>query len=69
MSQSAPEARYALNLILDAEDQLLLLKRSLSAGLGPGQWGLPAGKIEPGESAEAAWVIWRKGVVTFCHSH
>lgn len=53
-----PEARYALNLILDDTRRLLLLKRSPDAGLGPDQWGLPAGKIEPGESAEAA--AWRE---------
>lgn len=49
-----PEARYALNLLLDAEQRLLMLKRSTAAKLGPGLWGLPAGKIEAGETAEAA---------------
>lgn len=45
-----PSARYALNLLLDADRRLLMLKRAPDASLGPGQWGLPAGKIEPGES-------------------
>jgi len=49
-----PAARYALNLLLDARDRLLLLRRSDSTALGPGLWGLPAGKIEPGETPAAA---------------
>jgi len=49
-----PAARYALNLLLDQEQRLLLLERARTATLGPGLWGLPAGKIEPGESAEQA---------------
>ena len=49
-----PTTRYALNLMLDAEQRLLLLKRSPRANLGPGQWGLPAGKIEVGETPAAA---------------
>lgn len=53
-TEKPPSARYALNLLLDAENRLLLLRRSPNADLGPGQWGLPAGKIETGESAAAA---------------
>ncbi len=49
-----PEKRYALNFLLDQRERLLLLRRSSQATLGPGLWGLPAGKIEPGESAQAA---------------
>ncbi|MEQ8232239.1 MAG: NUDIX domain-containing protein [Gammaproteobacteria bacterium] len=49
-----PTARYALNLLLDDAARLLLLRRAENARLGPGLWGLPAGKIEPGESPEAA---------------
>jgi 8-oxo-dGTP diphosphatase len=51
---AAPTARYALNLMLDPEQRLLMLKRSSVASLGAGQWGLPAGKIEIGESPDAA---------------
>jgi 8-oxo-dGTP diphosphatase len=51
---SEPDARYALNLVVDAQDRLLLLRRAEDAGLGPGLWGLPAGKIEPGETPAAA---------------
>lgn len=54
MSSHPPAARYALNLLENAAGELLLLKRAADARLGPGLWGLPAGKIEPGESAEAA---------------
>lgn len=55
MSALPPEARYALNLLLNDAEELLLLKRADNARLGPGLWGLPAGKIEAGESpAEAA---------------
>ncbi len=54
VSNSPPTARYALNLMLDRHDRLLLLKRATSARLGPGQWGLPAGKIEANETPQAA---------------
>ena len=49
-----PEARYALNLLLDDADRLLLLRRAPGAKLGAGQWGLPAGGIETGETPAAA---------------
>ncbi len=48
-----PPARYSLNLIVNEHDQLLLLRRSPQTALGPGLWGLPAGHIEPEETAEA----------------
>lgn len=54
MSSQSPVARYALNLLENTAGELLLLKRAADARLGPGLWGLPAGKIEPGESAAAA---------------
>lgn len=51
-----PVACYALNLLQNEAGELLLLKRAAQARLGAGLWGLPAGKIEPGESAaDAAW--------------
>ncbi|MGR8918152.1 MAG: NUDIX hydrolase [Gammaproteobacteria bacterium] len=49
-----PTARYALNLLLDERERLLLLLRPAHARLGGGQWGLPAGKIEPGETPHDA---------------
>lgn len=54
MATAVPEARYALNLLLDADQRLLLLKRAARSVLGPGLWGLPAGKIEPDETPTAA---------------
>lgn len=54
MSLTPPVARYSLNLLQNEAGELLLLKRSEDAGLGPGLWGLPAGKIEADESAAAA---------------
>lgn len=53
-ADTPPTARYALNLLLDADDRLLLLRRAPDARLGPDLWGLPAGKIEPGETPAAA---------------
>lgn len=53
-SPAAPAARYALNLLLDDGARLLLLERAADAALGPGLWGLPAGRIEPGESPAMA---------------
>lgn len=44
---------YAINLIEDAENRLLLLKRSAELALGPGLWGVCAGKLEPGEDGAA----------------
>ena len=47
--------RFALNLILDSQDRLLLLLRNDQTSLGPNKWGLPAGKIENKETpAQAA---------------
>ena len=54
MTAAPPAARYALNLLVDGASRLLLLRRAPAARLGPDQWGLPAGKIEAGESAPAA---------------
>lgn len=51
---AAPSARYALNLLIDDRERLLMLRRSPQAKLGPALWGLPAGKIEAGESPAAA---------------
>jgi 8-oxo-dGTP pyrophosphatase MutT (NUDIX family) len=45
------EARFAINVLEDADNEILLLKRRPDASLGPGLWGFPAGHIEPGETA------------------
>ena len=54
MDLQPPAARYALNLLQNPAGDLLLLKRAVDARLGAGLWGLPAGKIEFGESPEGA---------------
>lgn len=45
-------ARFAINVIENPDHEILLLKRSNQARLGPGLWGFPAGHIEPGETAD-----------------
>ena len=37
--------RFSINIIENRQRHLLMLKRSPSAGLGPGKWGFPAGHI------------------------
>lgn len=53
---TAPEDRFAINVLENSNNEILLLKRSPRARLGPGLWGFPAGHIEDGESPEdCAW--------------
>ena len=49
-----PTKRFALNLMLNEHDELLMLLRSKTASLGASQWGVPAGKIENGETPREA---------------
>lgn len=49
---SNPNAVAAL--IFDGEGKLLLLKRSQSVKANPGQWESPGGKVDQGESNNAA---------------
>ncbi len=44
------KARFSICLLENRENKLLFLKRSNEAKLGAGQWGFPAGHIEPHES-------------------
>ncbi len=44
--------RFAISLLENDRNELLLLKRAQKAPLGPGLWGFPAGHIEPGETPE-----------------
>ena len=54
VTQNSPplRQRFAINLIENSANELLLVKRAANAEIGPGQWGFPAGRIEPGESPE-----------------
>ncbi|WP_305798235.1 NUDIX domain-containing protein [Micromonospora sp. D93] len=44
----------ALVLLVDPSGAVLLQHRDEDAAVSPGQWSLPGGHIEPGESPEAA---------------
>ena len=52
MTSSNPplKARFSVNVLENSNSEILLLKRSQTSTLGPGQWGFPAGHIEPGET-------------------
>lgn len=49
---NAIHASYAITLLENDNNELLFLKRSRFAELGAGQWGFPAGHLEPGESPQ-----------------
>ena len=42
--------RFSINVLENADNEVLLLKRGTATELGPGRWGFPAGHIETGES-------------------
>ena len=44
----------AIVVLIDAHDRVLLLLRPKIARWAPEKWGFPGGKIEPGETPEAA---------------
>jgi len=44
------KSRFSINVIQNADDDILLLKRSERAQLGPGLWGFPAGHIREDET-------------------
>src|SRR5688572_27870406 len=52
MPERVIKASFAINVVEDERNRLLLLKRALSARLGPGLWGFPGGHLEAGEEAE-----------------
>ena len=54
LAVKTPSARYALNIVLDSDNRILLLKRSIKVAMGAEKWGFPAGKIELGETPKAA---------------
>jgi len=47
-----PDDRFAINIIENTRNEILLLKRHTKKLIGPGKWGLPAGHIKPGESPQ-----------------
>ena len=48
----SPLASFSINVIEDASNRLLLLRRSKKLKWGAGLWGFSAGHIEPGESPD-----------------
>jgi len=46
------KARFSINVIENLQHELLFLKRSMYAELGPGLWGFPAGHIKNNETPE-----------------
>lgn len=44
----------SLILLVDGDGSLLMQHRDAHAMLGPNQWGLPGGQVEPGETPIAA---------------
>ena len=45
-------ARFSINVLENAHNEILLLKRSQATDFGPGMWGFSSGHIETGESPE-----------------
>ncbi len=48
------ESKGALVVLLDEHDRVLILLRPSAAQWAPNRWGYPGGKIEKGETPEAA---------------
>jgi 8-oxo-dGTP pyrophosphatase MutT (NUDIX family) len=48
------ERRVAVVFLVDPKGRILMQHRDAHANVSPNQWALPGGKIEPGESPEAA---------------
>jgi len=46
------KARFSINVLENDKNEILLLKRSHAAKLGPGIWGFPAGHIENNETPD-----------------
>ncbi len=41
---------FSINVFVDADNRILLLKRGFGTAIGPGLWGFCGGHIEPGET-------------------
>jgi 8-oxo-dGTP diphosphatase len=48
------ERRVAVVCLVDRQGRILMQHRDANAKTSPNQWGLPGGKIEPGEAPDAA---------------
>jgi 8-oxo-dGTP diphosphatase len=46
------EGRFAINIIENSKNELLLLKRHFQTKIGPGLWGFSAGHVEADETPE-----------------
>lgn len=63
------KSRFSINVIQNDEGEILLLKRSQLAKIGPGLWGFPAGHIRQGElPSDCAWRELREEIGTDFHS-
>ena len=49
-----PEKKFALAVIENGKNEILLLLRAASAAIAPGKWGLPGGTLKTGESPQRA---------------
>lgn len=47
---------YSAGCFVEVNGNILLLLRNRTCRIEPGKWGIPAGKIEPGETARRAIV-------------
>ena len=48
------ERRVAVVFLVDPRGRVLMQHRDANANVSPNQWGLPGGKIEPGETPDEA---------------
>jgi 8-oxo-dGTP diphosphatase len=46
------EGQFAINVIQNSDNELLLLKRARDAEIGPSLWGFSSGHLEPGETPD-----------------
>jgi 8-oxo-dGTP pyrophosphatase MutT (NUDIX family) len=51
-SQPDIKGRFAINVIENSRNELLLLKRHVNTEIGPGLWGFSAGHVETNETPE-----------------
>jgi len=51
-SQPGIEGRFAINVIENSRNELLLLKRHENTAIGPGLWGVSAGHVEINETPD-----------------